>query len=506
VAPFVAEVAKTFVGDHADETTSLGSPNRMRENNFARFFEPSTNEPPVLGSESRAAVQTPIPPQPTIMLSTDTDVFRDSFSQFQTEQSSSTPSWLCEFRKRAMDRFSELGVPTKRIEDWRFTNVAALATRPYQNVQSVSLGSDAAKGLLDSAKLDDEFHRLVFVNGHFVSQWSTQHELPAGVVIENLATSIRENNVNVEDRLAIDVGGEDAAFVALNAAFVNDGASIDIPDGITVDRPIHLVFLSVESGATVCHPRNLIRLGKGSRAAVIESYYGREGEGYFTNAVTQVEVAESANFDHYKLQHEQTDSLHIALTHVDQKDSSEFRSHYFSFGSLLARNELNCMLDGEYIVATLNGLYMPTGKQLMDCRTRIDHAKPNCNTYELYKGILDDHAKGVFNGKIFVHQDAQKTDAKQSNQALLLSDDAVVNTKPQLEIYADDVRCTHGATIGELDEQALYYLRSRGVTLPLARKMLIFAFANDVVQGVEVPAVRQRLENILLSSHGLPDV
>lgn len=440
------------------------------------------------------------------MIATENDAYQESFNQFQTEQSATAPAWLTELRQAAMTRFTELGIPTKRIEDWRFTNVKSLAAKPYQNVQSISLASGDAEELLQRAKLDDSFHRLVFVNGHYVSQWSTQHELPEGVVIENLASSIRENSGDLQERLSLETSDEAAAFIALNTAFVNDGALIDIPEGVVLDRPIHLIFLSVESGQTVCHPRNLIRLGKGSRAAVIESYLGREGEGYFTNAITQIELDKSADLDHHKLQHEQTDSLHVASTHIDQKDSSEFRSHYFSFGSLMARNEINCMLDGEEIVATLNGLYMPTGEQLMDCRTRIDHAKPNCNTYELYKGILDDHAKGVFNGKIFVHQDAQKTDAKQSNQALLLSDDAVVNTKPQLEIYADDVKCTHGATIGELDENALYYLRSRGVSKDLARKMLIFAFANDVVQGVEIPAVRQHLETILLSSHGLPDV
>ncbi|MBB3209984.1 Fe-S cluster assembly protein SufD [Rhodopirellula rubra] len=440
------------------------------------------------------------------MIATENDAYQESFNQFQTEQSATAPAWLTELRQAAMTRFTELGIPTKRIEDWRFTNVKSLAAKPYQNVQSISLASGDAEELLQRAKLDDSFHRLVFVNGHYVSQWSTQHELPEGVVIENLASSIRENSGDLQERLSLETSDEAAAFIALNTAFVNDGALIDIPEGVVLDRPIHLIFLSVESGQTVCHPRNLIRLGKGSRAAVIESYLGREGEGYFTNAITQIELDKSADLDHHKLQHEQTDSLHVASTHIDQKDSSEFRSHYFSFGSLMARNEINCMLDGGEIVATLNGLYMPTGEQLMDCRTRIDHAKPNCNTYELYKGILDDHAKGVFNGKIFVHQDAQKTDAKQSNQALLLSDDAVVNTKPQLEIYADDVKCTHGATIGELDENALYYLRSRGVSKDLARKMLIFAFANDVVQGVEIPAVRQHLETILLSSHGLPDV
>jgi Fe-S cluster assembly protein SufD len=440
------------------------------------------------------------------MLATDAHVYQESFKAFQAEQSSTAPGWLSELRQAGMDRFLDIGIPTRRDEDWRFNNVGPLVARPYRNVLSLSLTTESIEQLLQKAKLDEEFHRLVFVNGHYVEQGSSSHTLPAGVVIESLANAIHEGRDDVVGLLGNPVSSDDAAFVDLNTAFLDDGAYVDIPDGVDLQRPIHLVFLTVESGQTVCHPRNLIRLGKGSRATVIESYHGREGEGYFTNAVTQVELDEQADLDHHKLQHEHVDALHIASTRVDQKDNSRFRSHYFSFGSSVARNELNCMLDGENIESTLNGLYMPTGDQLMDCRTRIDHAKPNCNTYELYKGILDDRARGVFNGKIFVHQDAQKTDAKQSNQALLLSDDAIVNTKPQLEIYADDVKCTHGATIGELDEQSLYYLRSRGVPAALARKMLIFAFANDVVQGVDVPAVVAHLEAILLSSHGLPDV
>lgn len=440
------------------------------------------------------------------MIATHSNAFQESFATFHADQSETSPSWLSKVRQIAWERFMEQGIPTRRDEDWRFTPVATLAGRPYHNVLSLSLASERVEEMLDRAKLDENFHRLVFVNGHYVEQLSSHHDLPPGVTIENLASSIRDDRDFIRPLLTNPVGKEESAFTDLNTAFACDGAVVDVADGVTVDQPIHLIFLSAEEGATACHPRNLIRLGKGGRATVIESYYGREGDGYFTNAVTQVELAADTDLDHHKLQHEQNNSLHIASTHVDQKDHSRFRSHYFSFGAALSRNELNCMLDGEEIVSTLNGLYMPTGTQLMDCRTRIDHAKPNCNTYELYKGILDDHARGVFNGKIFVHQDAQKTDAKQSNQALLLSDDAVVNTKPQLEIYADDVKCTHGATIGELDEQAMYYLRSRGIPSTLARKMLIFAFANDVVLGVQVPAVVQHLETILLSSHGLPDV
>ncbi|TWT65453.1 Fe-S cluster assembly protein SufD [Crateriforma conspicua] len=440
------------------------------------------------------------------MIATEKETFQEQHVALQSQFS---PAWLVELRQSGLDAFTRLGLPTKRLEDWRFTNVTALAKRSYE---LASLGhskdatsSDVINAFVHEATLDEEFHRLVFINGCYCDQWSQTHDLPAGVTIDNLASVIDDRPDTVQSQLESNVHFDESAFAALNTAFINDGAVIDIPDGVVMDRPVHLVFLSIGNSQVVSHPRNLIRVGKHSKADVIETYLG-QGDAYFTNAITQVSLEDSAKVDHHKLQHEQVGALHIALTSVDQRSNSNFRSHYFSTGASLARNELNCVLDGEEIETTLNGLYMPTGDQLMDCRTRIDHAKPHCNSHELYKGILDDKGKGVFNGKIFVHQGAQKTDAKQSNQALLLSDDAVVNTKPQLEIYADDVRCTHGATIGELDESAMYYLRSRGIPTERARKILIYAFANDVVQGVEIPAVRQHLESILLAERALTDV
>ncbi len=439
------------------------------------------------------------------MIATENETYQEQHAAVQRK---SSPTWLVELRQRGFDAFTRLGLPTKRLEDWRFTNVASLAARPYELASLANPNDETSNNeiseLASHATIDEDFHRLVFINGRYCDQFSRLHDFPAGVVIDNLGSVICDRPSDVEALLASDHNFGDSPFAALNTAFINDGAFMDIPDGVVLDRPVHLVFLSIGSSPTVSHPRNLIRVGKHSKAHVIESYLGH-GDAYFTNAITQVTLDESAELDHHKLQHEQVGALHIALTGVDQRTSSRFRSHYFSFGASLARNELNCVLDGEQIETTLNGLYMPKGDQLMDCRTRIDHAKPHCNSYELYKGILDDKARGVFNGKIFVHQDAQKTDAKQSNQALLLSDDAVVNTKPQLEIYADDVRCTHGATIGELDEAAMHYLRSRGIPADLARKILIFAFANDVVQGVELPAVRRHLESVLLSGHELSE-
>jgi len=438
------------------------------------------------------------------MIATEIEAHQDQHEAFLMQEASA-PTWLNELRQKGQATFTRLGIPTRRIEDWRFTNVAALADRHYNWIPAVTSTDHQIETLLQRAMLDGEAYRLVFINGRFSEEWSAVEELPSGVVVENLAGTLRRWPNDVREILCDNLNFEDAPFAALNTAFLDDGANIVLADSVTLDRPVHLVFLSVGEFQSVSHPRILIRLGKHSKAQVIESYLG-VGDSYFTNAVTQIEVDASARLDHHKLQHEQLGALHLAATHVTQQADSNFRSHYFSFGASLSRNEINCNLDGERIETTLNGLYMPTGDQLMDCRTRIDHAKPNCNSYELYKGILNDEARGVFNGKIFVHQDAQKTDAKQSNQALLLSDDAVVNTKPQLEIYADDVRCTHGATIGELDEKAIYYLRSRGVPLELARTMLIFAFANDIVQNIDILSVKRHLESLLLQDRGLPTV
>lgn len=439
------------------------------------------------------------------MLTTEAATFEDEFT-LQGERTASDPPWLRDLRTRGWERFTQLGLPTTREEEWRFTNVAPLASRPFTLAASDQLDTADIEGLIEQASLDGGFHRLVYVNGRYSQQWSRIDELPHGVILQSLAESTRERQGFVQARLGRLAAAQHSAFTSLNEAFVDDGAFVFVPDDVRIDRPIQLIFLSASGPPVMCHPRNLVYLGNNSRATIVESYLGVPGSYSLTNAVSEIEMADSAELDHYKLQHEQPRALHVAKTQVQQQSLSRFRSHYFSFGSELSRNELNCVLDGQQIECILNGLYMPDGNQHMDCRTRIDHAKPNCNSFELYKGVLDDQAKGVFNGKIHVHPDAQKTDAKQSNQALLLSDDAVIDTKPELEIYADDVRCTHGATVGELDEQALYYLRSRGIPSELARTMLIFAFANDVVQGVEVPAVRQHLESLLLADRGLPNV
>jgi Fe-S cluster assembly protein SufD len=267
-----------------------------------------------------------------------------------------------------------------------------------------------------------------------------------------------------------------------------------------VAEPIQLVFLTTPSAEpAVAHPRTLILAGINSQAAIIETFAALEDGVYFTNGVTEIVLGEGAVLDHTKVQRESKNAFHIATQQVHQARASNITSHSIALGGGLVRNDVNVVLDAEGCECTLNGLYLANGRQHIDNHTRIDHARPHCASHELYKGILDGKAHGVFNGKIYVHQDAQKTDAKQTNKTLLLSEDAVINSKPQLEIYADDVKCTHGATIGQLDEEAVFYLRSRGVGQEEARSLLTYAFANDIISRIKVEPIRAGLEQALLA-------
>jgi len=285
------------------------------------------------------------------------------------------------------------------------------------------------------------------------------------------------------------------SFTALNTAFVQDGAFIHVPDNVVVETPIHIVFVTGgEEGHVMAHPRTLVVAGAGSQVTVVESYVGAADKTYFSNAVSEFFVGENARVDHYKVQQESLEAFHIAALHAHTSRSARFSSHSFTLGGRIARNDASAILDGDGGECTLNGLYLGDRERLVDNHTMIDHAKPHCNSHEVYKGILGGSSRAVFNGKIVVRQDAQKTDAKQTNRALLLTDGATINTKPQLEIFADDVKCTHGAAIGQLDEDAIFYLRARGLTFAEARDMLIHAFAGQILDGVRIAPLREALE------------
>jgi Fe-S cluster assembly protein SufD len=428
------------------------------------------------------------------------DAFLTAFTEFEKSSGHAASPALSRLRRAGIERFAELGLPTSRNEDWRFTSTAPIAQTAFA-LDSPADGPVVAK-LLE--RLPAMSRRLVFVNGRFSPEHSTLGGLESAVVADSLANILLARSQLAEPHLAQHADHEEQAFTALNTGFITDGAFVSIAKGVAIGAPLHLVYLSTTRTPAMSHPRNLIVLGANSQGALVETYLGHDSDSYFSNVVTEIVLGENAGLDHYKLQQESKAGFHVATTQVHQSRSSRFSTHYIGLGGRLVRNEVRVRLDGEGCEATVNGLYMASGTQHMDNFTVIDHAKPHCASHELYKGILDGKAHGVFNGKIFVRQDAQKTDAKQTNQTLLLSDDATINTKPQLEIFADDVKCTHGATVGQLDSDALFYLRSRGLGQAEARALLTFAFANDIVGRIKVASLREQLEAALLAARQLP--
>lgn len=408
------------------------------------------------------------------------------------------PRWLQDLRDRAASRFAALGFPTVRDEEWRFTNIAPIAAAEFRPTGADAV--DATDEDLAGYLYSDAAHRLVVVNGRYVPGLSRVHGLPPGVRVGSLATAVTAQADVVQRYLGQLADFATKAFTALNTALAADGAYVYIPDGVVLDQPLHLLFVttaSASSGPIMTSARTLVVAGDRSQSRIVETYVGSRGSAYFTNAVTEMFVGEGAVVDHYKVQQESVDAFHVASMHVHAARSANVSSHSFSLGGRLVRNDASALLDGEGAECTLNGLYLADGERLVDNHTTIDHAKAHCPSHEIYKGIIGGKARAVFNGKIIVRPDAQKTDAKQTNRALLLSDNASINTKPQLEIFADDVKCTHGAAIGQLDEDAIFYLRARGLTYFEARDMLIHAFAGDILDRVKVEPLRLALEREL---------
>ncbi|MFQ5926944.1 MAG: Fe-S cluster assembly protein SufD [Terriglobia bacterium] len=427
------------------------------------------------------------------------DVYLSSFTQLERELGGSGRGWLDRMRKDAILRFADLGFPTTRQEEWKYTSVAPIAKFPFKPT-ACELNRVSAEKLQRLPFADLDCSRLVFVNSYYSPELSSLEGLPEGVKAGSLAAALKSEDGFLEEHLARYAAFQEHAFVALNTAFLNDGAFVSIPQGRVIEKPLQLLFIATPGReAGVSHPRNLIVTSPNSQATIIESYLGL-GEGvYFTNAVTEMVVGENAVLDHYKLQQECEQAFHIATLQMQQDRNSTVSSHSLSLGGALVRNDLNTVLEGEGTHCTLNGLYLVMGQQHVDNHTRVDHAQPHGTSQELYKGILAGKATAVFNGSILVRKDAQKTDAIQRNKNLLLSEAANVNTKPQLEIYANDVRCTHGATIGQLDPDALFYLRARGLGRDAARNLLIYAFAREIISRIKVAPLHDRLEELLFA-------
>jgi Fe-S cluster assembly protein SufD len=407
------------------------------------------------------------------------------------------PRWLQDLRDRGATRFAALGFPTVRDEEWRFTNVSPIANTEFIAATDAPA---AVEQNLDAVVYGEASNRIVVLNGRFQAQLSRVGALPNGVRVGSLAAAVTEHADVVPRYLGQLADFGTKGFTALNTALAVDGLYVHIPDGVVVSDPLHLVFVTAPTGATqpiMSNVRALIVAGERSQVRIVETYVAPGGGTYFTNAVTEVFAGEAAVVDHYKVQQESVDAFHIASMHVHAGRNANVSSHSFSLGGKIVRNDVTALLDGEGAECTLNGLYLADGDRLVDNHTTIDHAKAHCPSHEIYKGILGGKARAVFNGKIVVRQDAQKTDAKQTNRALLLSDNASINTKPQLEIFADDVKCTHGAAIGQLDEDAIFYLRARGLNYFEARDMLIHAFAGDILDRVKVEPLRVALEGEL---------
>jgi Fe-S cluster assembly protein SufD len=418
--------------------------------------------------------------------------------QFEERRSSrlAEPDQLRAQRTAAIEAFAGLGFPSTRQEDWRFTNVAPISAAPLP--RAAAAATPATVALLADFSALSSAAELVFVNGVFAPSLSSTSRLPAGVRVDTMSSAVSGGPGDDLAMLGRCAPFDRHAFTALNTALFGDAAIVSVQAGCRVEDPIHLVFLAESSGPrSAVYPRVLVSAGDASELRIIETYVGRPDQEYFTNAVTEVVVGSGAIVDHVRVQRESLRAFHVGSLHVRCGRQGSFSSHAFALGGALVRNEISVVLDDEGGNCVLNGLYLADGDTLVDNHTTIDHAKPHCESHELYKGVLGGRARGVFHGKIIVRPDAQKTDAKQTNKALLLSDHAQVNAKPQLEIFANDVKCTHGAAVGQLDDEAIFYLQARGIDAGAARRMLIEAFAGDVLGRIRLAALKSDLEGRL---------
>lgn len=413
---------------------------------------------------------------------------------------------LAALRANGAAAFAELGFPNTRNEDWLYTNVSSLNERVFtQDAVQDSVGdADLTPFLFGKS----EWPRVVFVNGHWSEMLSTLDNLAEGVRVQSLAQAVRDNSEIVSRYLGTVVPADRDGFSALNASAAGTGAVIHVAKEMVSDTPLHIVHVSTpRANDLLSQPRHLIVVEPHAKASVIESFVALGEAANFTNTVTEVVVEDGATLNHLRIQLESTRAVHIGTVEARQGRDSHFISFSFIAGAALSRTNVYTVLNGEGCGTTLNGLYLLDGKQHGDTQTRVEHVAPRCFSREMYKGLFDGESHGVFNGKVYVHPEAQKTDGKQTNQSLLLSNKARIDTKPQLEIFADDVKCTHGATVGRIDETALFYLKSRGVGSTLARQLLMYAFAADILESIECEPVRDELERATLARYtGAPAV
>jgi len=424
--------------------------------------------------------------------------YLEGFTSLEKTAPSRQHPWLRKLREDGFARFAETGFPTSRDEDWRFTNLSAIAQTPFRLVREshhLPSQSDLAPYHVAGAAC-----RLVFVDGRFVPELSSVGILPGGVTVSSLANAIAQHPAAVSAHLGRYLNIQRDPFSALNTAFIEDGAYVHISKSVILEGPVHLLFISLgHDTPSVSHPRNLIVAEENSQATVVEDYisFGKTGDKALCNTATELVAGDRSVISHYMIEREHGQAFNVSTLRIQQGRSADVSSHSVLIGGALVRNNVHPVLAGEGSECLINGLFIGNGRQHLDNYMLVEHASPHCGSRQFYNGILDGHAHGVFHGRIIVHKDAQKTDAKQTNRNLLLSDTAQIDTKPQLEIYADDVKCTHGATIGQIEENALFYLRSRGIDETSARRLLLGAFAGECFDRMKEGPARKHVENLV---------
>jgi Fe-S cluster assembly protein SufD len=428
---------------------------------------------------------------------TTTRTFVEGFDRVEPELGRRAPRWLGEARRAALARLAERGLPTTRDEEWRYTSLAPIEETAFDV-------APAAPARLSPAAIaphlvgGPDWHRLVFVNGRHAPELSSAGTPPDGAQLGSLAEALGRNGGAPAPHVLSAEGELEDAWTALNAAFWADGALVRVPAGVVVAAPIHLLFLATGGEpAPATHPRSVIALDRDSRATVVESYATVGGGTYLTNAVTRILVADGARLDHHRIELESGQAFHVGRTHASLGRDSHLGSSSILFGGRIARHDVRVRLGAEGAECALHGLYVIGGRQHVDINTVVDHARPHGRSRQLYKGVLDGRARGVFSGRVIVRPDAQKTDAHQANKNLLLSDGVEVDSKPQLEIFADDVKCSHGAADGQLAADAIFYLKSRGLGEAQARALLTYGFASEVLGRIGPEALRARLDALL---------
>jgi Fe-S cluster assembly protein SufD len=423
----------------------------------------------------------------------DTDRYKQLFTVLEENHRGAFASTFRDLRYTAIEKVQQADFPTTRQEEWKYTDLSELQQIDFQAFNPGKKNYARPEQIKPHFFNSTEYYRLVYSDGVFRPDLSTLHS-GSGLLIAPFVDLGTEHLSRIIPYFGRQVSFEQNYFSALNTALAQDGAWIFIPAGTVVERPIEIVYYSTgQTNPYVICPRNLIFAGENSQVKIIENYCAQKDAQYFNNIITEMVIESGAVVEHYRVQNDSRQAFHIASSYVQQQKNSNYICYSFSFGGKLMRHNLNTVLAGEGVTCTLNGLYMGDENQHIDNHTVIDHAQPHGTSHELYKGILDEKAHGVFNGKIFVKRDAQKTNALQSNNCILLSDDASIDTKPQLEIFADDVKCTHGATVGQLDEEAFFYMRSRGIDQQKARTLLVHAFASEVIDRISFDPVHEKI-------------